>query len=135
MKLGFCFLSLSSLGYHLIFPLSHSMNLALNILQWWGGVYVGGWVGSCTLGNGSIRGKLALLSPPALLIWVIASILHLGLHVWPASKLCRKGYPLMISFEWLSIWGGRGPLLFRNKGTIHPPRPFFSIKYLLNFKS
>lgn len=46
----------------------------------------------------------------------------------------KKGCPLMISFEWLSMWGGRGPLLFKYKGTIHPPRPFFSVKYLLNFK-
>ena len=68
---------------------------------------------------------------PNLRVWVIASILHCALHL---SLECEKGCPLMISFEWLPMWGGRVPLLFKYKGTIHPPRHFFSVKYLFNFK-
>lgn len=92
----------------------------------------GQWEGPSKLAGVKPRFCPPFFSGPPYL--VIASILHLGLHVWLASKLRRKRCPLMISSEWLSIWGGRGPLLFRNKGAIHPPSPFFSIKYLLNFK-
>lgn len=44
-----------------------------------------------------------LLSILDLVVWVIASILHFVLHVSPESQLCKRGYPLVISFEWLSI--------------------------------
>lgn len=40
----------------------------------------------------------------------------------------------MISFEWLSIQGGRGPLLFKYKETIHSTKTFLLCEVSLEFQ-